>query len=238
VPNCSTSDLPAADRRYAQHIMLNNNAARRFSGIFVDPVARVCLRLHISPDMVTLVGTFATCAAALYFYPHEKWFIGSLLIALFVSFDLLDGTMARMSGRSGPWGAFLDSTLDRVADGALFGGLLLGFVHAGDQLTAAAALACVVGGGAVSYAKARAESIGVACNVGIAERAERVMVTLAAAALYGLGVPYVLPAALWLLAVLIWVTVIQRMWHVRTSLRSVPADGEAQDANDPRGGDS
>jgi CDP-diacylglycerol--glycerol-3-phosphate 3-phosphatidyltransferase len=200
--------------------MLNNAAARRVASVVVDPLARGLLALRVSPDAVTLVGTLGTCAGALAFYPREAWLAGTLVILAFVLSDLLDGTMARMSGRSGPWGAFLDSTLDRVADGAIFGGMVLGFAHAGEVVTAAAALACLVGGAVVSYAKARAESINVECNVGIAERAERLIVALLAAFLYGLGVPYVLPVALWLLALVTWYTVGQRIVHVRKQLRS------------------
>ena len=186
--------------------MLNNAAARRAVSGVIDPVARGLLRLKVSPDAVTLVGTLGTCVGALLFFPQERWLVGTLVIVAFVFSDLLDGTMARMSGRSGPWGAFLDSTLDRVADGAIFGGILLGFAHLGDLLTAGVALACLVGGAVVSYAKARAESIGVDCNVGIAERAERLIVALLATFLYGLGV-------------LTWVTVGQRILHVRRQLR-------------------
>ena len=207
--------------------MLNNSSARAFAAHIDDPVAKVVLRAGVSPDVVTLIGTIATCAAALICFPTQRWFLGALLIAVFVSFDLLDGTMARMSGRSGPWGAFLDSTLDRVADGAIFGGMLLGFAR--DLGTAGAALACLIGGSVVSYAKARAESIGVECNVGIAERAERVMLALAAAALFGLGVPHVLPVALWVLAVLSWVTVAQRILHVRSALRGHVVSGNSAD---------
>jgi CDP-diacylglycerol--glycerol-3-phosphate 3-phosphatidyltransferase len=208
-----------AARGYARLVMLNNAAARRAVSGAVDPVARGLLRLGVSPDAVTLVGTLGACTAALVFFPREKWFPGAVVIVLFVVSDLLDGTMARMSGRSGPWGAFLDSTLDRVADGAVFGGILLGFAHAGDLLTAGVALGCLVGGAVVSYAKARAESIGVPCDVGLMERAERLILALVAAALFGLGVPYVLPAALWVLLVLTWVTVGQRILHVRSALR-------------------
>ncbi len=205
--------------------MLNNTGARAVAAHLIDPVARVLLRLRVSPDAVTLVGTVGVSAAALWFYPRQQWWVGTVVIAAFVFSDLVDGTMARMSGRQGPWGAFLDSTLDRVADGAVFGGLLLGFLHAGDDRTAAAALACLVGALVVSYAKARAESVGVECNVGIAERSERLIVALLAAFLYGVGVPYVLPAALWVLAALTWVTVLQRVLHVRARLhaaRDVP----------------
>jgi CDP-diacylglycerol--glycerol-3-phosphate 3-phosphatidyltransferase len=198
--------------------MLNNTGARRVMAVVIDPVARLLLRVRVSPDAVTLVGTLGTCVGALVFFPRESWWVGTLVITAFVFSDLLDGTMARMSGRSGPWGAFLDSTLDRVADGAVFGGMVLGFAHAGDMRTAGVALACLVGGSVVSYAKARAESIGVACDVGIAERAERLIIALVAAFFYGVGVPYLLPAALWLLAVLTWVTVAQRVLHVRRRL--------------------
>jgi CDP-diacylglycerol--glycerol-3-phosphate 3-phosphatidyltransferase len=201
--------------------MLNNDSVRRAVSGAVDPVARGLLRMHVSPDAVTLVGTLGTSVAALWFFPRQQWAVGVLVILLFVFSDLLDGTMARMSGRSGPWGAFLDSTLDRVADGAMFGGIVLGFAAAGQLWTAAAALGCLVGGAVVSYAKARAESIGVECNVGIAERAERLILAGAAALLYGFGVPYVLPVALWVLLALTWLTVGQRVVHVRRALRVI-----------------
>ncbi|HET8970742.1 MAG TPA: CDP-alcohol phosphatidyltransferase family protein [Candidatus Nanopelagicales bacterium] len=205
--------------------MLSNTGARAVMAHVIEPVARALLRLRVSPDAVTLVGTVGVSAAALWFYPRAQWLAGTLVILLFVFSDMLDGTMARLSGRQGPWGAFLDSTLDRVADGAVFGGMLLGFLHLGDSWTAAAALACLVGAFTVSYAKARAESLGTTCDVGIAERSERLIAALGAALLYGLGVPYLLPAVLWVLAVLTWVTVGQRIWHVRGQLhkgRPVP----------------
>ena len=202
--------------------MLNNASARAVVGHVIDPVARGLLRLHVSPDAVTVAGTVGASAAGLWFYPRQQWAVGTLVILLFAFSDLLDGTMARMSGRQGPWGAFLDSTLDRVTDGLLFGAVALGFVAAGDRLTAAIAIVCLVGGAVVSYAKARAESVGAECNVGIAERAERLIIAGAAALLYGLGVPYILPAALWLLAALTWFTVGQRMLHVRKQLLVAP----------------
>ena len=204
--------------------MLTNASVRRAVSGAVDPVARGLLRLHVSPDAVTLVGTIGSSAAALWFYPRQQWAVGTLVILLFVFSDLIDGTMARMSGRSGPWGAFLDSTLDRVTDGLLFGAVFLGFANAGQMWTASAALGCLVGGAVVSYAKARAESIGVECNVGIAERAERLIIAGAAALLYGLGVPYILPAALWFLLALTWFTVGQRVLHVRRQLRAASAE--------------
>jgi CDP-diacylglycerol--glycerol-3-phosphate 3-phosphatidyltransferase len=175
------------------------------------------VKLGISPDIVTIVGTFGVCFGALLFYPRHQFFWGSVFIAVFAIFDTLDGTMARLSGRSTKWGAYLDSTLDRVADSAIFGGLVLWYSGDGDTpYLAALALACLILGSVVSYAKARAEGLGMTANVGIAERAERVVVVLLATALVGLGVPEVLlTVVLSLLALASLITVIQRMLEVR-----------------------
>jgi CDP-diacylglycerol--glycerol-3-phosphate 3-phosphatidyltransferase len=207
-------------------MVLNNPAARKLSTAVLEPVARLLLKLHVSPDAVTVVGTAVTCAAALWFFPRGDFVPGVLIIAASVIADLLDGTMARLSGRAGPWGNFLDATLDRVADGCVFGALVLWAASTGDPWTTAAALTCLVGGQVISYAKARAEAVGASANVGIAERAERLIVVLAAALLAGLGVPYVLPIALGGLAVVSVITVIQRIVVVRRQLRT-PA-GEAE----------
>jgi CDP-diacylglycerol--glycerol-3-phosphate 3-phosphatidyltransferase len=124
-----------------------------------------------------------------------------------------------MRGTSGPWGNFLDATLDRIADGAIFGGIVL-WAAINDQVgVAAAALLCLVMGQVTSYAKARAEAVGATANVGIAERAERLIVVLLAVFITGFGVPYVLPIALWALGALGFITVIQRIWTVRGQLR-------------------
>lgn len=202
--------------------MLNNPAARRLSSAVLEPPARLLLRLHVSPDVVTLIGTLGTCTAALVFFPRGDFVPGCLIIAAFVLCDLLDGTMARLSGRAGPWGNFLDATLDRIADGCVFGALMLWAAATQSAWTTAASLACLVGGQVISYAKARAEAVGATANVGIAERAERLIVVLLAALLAGLGVPYVLPIALGILAVVSVVTVIQRIVVVRRQLYAKP----------------
>lgn len=202
--------------------MLNNPAARKVVSGVIEPPARLLLRLHVSPDAVTIVGTILTVAAALVFLP-QGWFVaGVIVIGLLGMSDLLDGTMARMSGTSGPWGNFLDATLDRLADGAIFGGVALyGAFHDQPWITAGALLALVTGQ-VTSYAKARAEAVGASANVGIAERAERLILVGAAALLAGLGVPYVLPAVLWLLGALGLITIGQRIWTVRSQLRPRP----------------
>ena len=195
--------------------MLARNVRAAAGRVFTPP-ARLLLRLGVSPDAVTFAGTVGVVAAALWFYPRGELFWGTLVIFLFVFSDTLDGTMARLSGRSSKWGAFLDSTLDRVSDSAVFVGLALWFAGAGDSLDLVwASLICLVGGLLVSYTRARAEGLGLDGSVGLAERTERLIAVLTATALAGLGVPYVLPVVLWLLAAATWFTVGQRMLHVR-----------------------
>ena len=196
--------------------MLNRYARAFFTKLF-GPAAAGLLRLGVSPDAVTIVGTLGVATAALALYPTGHLLAGTLVITLFAFSDTLDGIMARASGRSGPWGAYLDSTLDRVADAAVFGGLVLWFTGGGDDRPAAVlALACLVLGSVVPYAKARAEGVGMTADVGIAERADRLVAVLVATGLVGLGLPVVvLTVVLALLAVASAVTVVQRMLTVR-----------------------
>jgi CDP-diacylglycerol--glycerol-3-phosphate 3-phosphatidyltransferase len=206
-----------AHPHYAGPTMLNRYA-RAFFTKLLTPVAAVLVRLGISPDVVTIIGTLGVCFGALAFYPRGELLIGTLVIVAFVFADTLDGIMARRIGRSGKWGAYLDSTLDRVGDAAIFGGLVLWFAGDGDNpLMAALALACLILGSVVSYAKARAEGLGMTANVGIAERADRLVVVLIATGVTGLfSLPWVyLGVVLALLALASLVTVVQRMLEVR-----------------------
>jgi CDP-diacylglycerol--glycerol-3-phosphate 3-phosphatidyltransferase len=181
------------------------------------PVADFLLKRGVSPDAVTIAGTLAVVVAALWLFPTGHFLAGSLVIGLFVLTDSLDGVMARRAGRSGPWGAFLDSTLDRFGDAAIFTGMVLWFVGRGDSAWGVGtALACLVLGSIVPYARARAEGLGMTAQVGIAERADRLAAVLVAALLVGLGLPQVvLVVVLALLAVASLVTIVQRMATVR-----------------------
>ncbi|HVT20295.1 MAG TPA: CDP-alcohol phosphatidyltransferase family protein [Mycobacteriales bacterium] len=183
----------------------------------VEPIARKMVAIGITPDALTVVGTLGVAAGALAFYPRGKFFVGTLVITAFVFSDLMDGAVARVRGTSGPWGAFLDSTLDRVGDGAVFGALALWYAGDGNSTTlCAVALYDLVAGVVTSYAKARAESLGMTCNVGIAERSERLIAILVLTGLSGLfDVPVLRDIALWGLAAATSITVVQRIVEVR-----------------------
>jgi CDP-diacylglycerol--glycerol-3-phosphate 3-phosphatidyltransferase len=201
--------------------MLNRFARALFTRIF-RPVAAFLVRRGVSPDVVTLVGTLGVVVGALAFYPQGEFFWGTVFITAFVFSDLVDGTMARMTERSSPWGAWLDSTLDRVGDAAVFAGLALWFAGDGDDtLLLVLSLFCLSSGAVVSYAKARAEGLGMTANVGITERADRLVVVLVATGLDGIGVPYVLALALWYVAVGSAVTIAQRTLTVRRQARAL-----------------
>lgn len=196
-----------------------NKYARAFFTRVLTPLASLLLRIGVTPDAVTLVGTAGVVAGALAFYPRGEFFWGTVVITLFIFSDLVDGNMARQSGRSSRWGAFLDSTLDRVGDAAVFGGLALWFAGRGDDmLLVGLALFCLASGQVVSYTKARGESLGMPVDVsGVVERAERLVISLVATGFAGLhrfGVPYIevlIPIALWVVAVGSAVTLLQRM---------------------------
>jgi CDP-diacylglycerol--glycerol-3-phosphate 3-phosphatidyltransferase len=181
----------------------------------LEPISQWAARSSVSPDAVTVVGTIGVAGAAFGFFTRGVFFVGTLVITLFVFSDLIDGVIARARGISSPWGAFLDSTSDRVGDAAIFGSLALWYAGDGDSLPlVGATLACLVLGSITSYVKARAESLGFTCDVGFYERGERLLTVLVAAGLYGLGVPYLLPVALWFLVGATLVTVAQRVVFV------------------------
>jgi phosphatidylinositol phosphate synthase len=196
--------------------MLNRHARGFFTALF-SPLARWLLKIGVSPDAITIVGTAGVVVGALVFYPLGQLWWGTIFITAFIFSDVIDGIMARMQDRGGPWGNFLDSTLDRVADGALFAGLTIWFFTGGRETAiAVAAVVCLVLGMVVSYVRAKAESLGFQANVGIAERAERLVSVLVVTGFTGLGLPsIVLFVTLVLLGVASLVTVVQRVLAVR-----------------------
>jgi CDP-diacylglycerol--glycerol-3-phosphate 3-phosphatidyltransferase len=199
-----------------------------WTGIF-QPVISLLLRLGVSPDAVTLVGTLGVVAGAVIFFPQGELLVGVLVITAFVFSDLIDGAMARQSGRTSVFGAFLDSTLDRLGDAAIFGSLAMYFVGPGDNdWFAALALYCLTMGSVTSYARARAESLGMTAKVGIAERSDRLVSILVITGLadllnragVGEDVLILIPITLGLLAVASTITVVQRILTVRDQSRA------------------
>lgn len=188
-------------------------------GLFVKPFAALLARTRLTPDAITVVGTLGTVAGSLTLLRTGRFFVGTVVVTVFVLTDLIDGALARARGGGSTWGAFLDSTMDRIGDAAIFGALVLWFAGDGaDPLLASLALFCLVSGAVTSYIKARAESLGLDCNVGFAERAERLIIVLVGTGLDGLGVPYVQAVALWVLSAATVLTVAQRMLVVHRQL--------------------
>lgn len=181
------------------------------------PFIRLFLRLGISPDAVTLVGTLGVAAGALVFFPQGMLWQGVVAITVFVFSDLVDGQMARLSGRKDLFGAFLDSTLDRVADAAIFGGIALYFAWAEpDRLYLVLSLVVLAMGSVTSYARAKADHLGFDAKVGVAERPDRLVGILVPTFFADvLGLPVLMQVALWALAIAATVTVVQRIWVVR-----------------------
>jgi phosphatidylglycerophosphate synthase len=190
---------------------------RAFFTAILSPIANLLLKLGVSPDAVTFVGTLGVCAGALVFFPQGMLTTGVLVITAFVFSDLLDGHMARTSGRVSKFGAFWDSTLDRIGDGAIFIGLALYFAwEEPSKLYLVLCLVCLLMGGVTSYARSRGETLGFSVKVGIAERADRLAAILVFTFFSAiLDLPVLLYIALWALAIASTVTVGQRVWVVR-----------------------
>lgn len=202
-----------------------------------SPLANLFIRWGISPNTVTFVGTVGVTAGALIFFPQGKLLTGVLVITAFVFSDIMDGYMARATGQVSKFGAFWDSTLDRIGDAAIFGGLAMYYVGPGDNdWLAALAIYCLSMGSVTSYARARAESLGMQAKVGIAERADRLVSILVITGLadlvnkLGVGEDALIaiPITLGALAVANTVTVVQRVWVVREQALAEAASADGQ----------
>jgi CDP-diacylglycerol--glycerol-3-phosphate 3-phosphatidyltransferase len=208
-----------------------NVIARAHVNRVTEPFGRWLVRLGVTPDAVTVAGTLGSVAAALWFLPRGQLFFGTLGVTVFVLFDLVDGAVARAKGKGKgtPFGAVLDSTCDRIADGALFAALTWWALGVGQaRVLGVAALICLVAGQLISYIKARAEGAGLRVVGGLVERAERLILALVGTGLAGLGVPYALDVALWVLAAASVWTVGQRLAEARRSARDLPPEPAAQ----------
>lgn len=177
----------------------------------ITPVCRGMLRMGLSANAVTIMGAGGVTLAAIYFFSEGRFFLGTLIVSFFALSDLFDGTMARISENNGTrWGALLDSTLDRISDAGIVIGIWI-YLFNKDSNLHFLAIALLFLGGLIPYIRARAESLGIDCSVGIAERAERLILLLIGTGIYGLGIEIALTISLWILLLISIITVLQRL---------------------------
>jgi CDP-diacylglycerol--glycerol-3-phosphate 3-phosphatidyltransferase len=176
------------------------------------------VRAGVTANGVTIVGAIGTLASAFYFYPRGEFFVGTLAVCFFALSDLFDGAIARLTNGTGTaWGGFLDSTIDRVTDSAILIGVLLCMIDR-DQTVSILILVSLVSGGLIPYIRAKAESMSIECSGGFAERTERLIFSLTAIGLYGLGIQIALLIGFALLSAVGVITVLQRMAIVYRAL--------------------
>ncbi len=176
----------------------------------ITPLCRGLLKAGITPNLMSAFGGVGSSLAAVLLFGSGHFFAAAVVTTALVLFDLLDGTMARLSNTTSRWGAMLDSTLDRISDAAILGSIAYWLSKSHDRALPLV-LALLILGSLISYIKARAEALDIACNGGIAERTERLIIVLLSAGLDGIHVHYAFAIGLWLLFVLSVITVIQRL---------------------------
>ena len=185
----------------------------------IAPLVKTLIKMRVSANQISAIGGLGSVVSALYFFSNGRFFSGVIWVSVFVAFDLFDGAVARASNKGiSKWGALLDSTLDRLSDGAIFIGALIYFIDQNDPLVPVL-LVATFASFMVSYIKARAESLLIKCEGGLAERGERVIIILTAYGLHGLGVNYAMAVGIWLLALISVFTMIQRMMIVYKAVK-------------------
>ncbi|GAB3591097.1 CDP-diacylglycerol--inositol 3-phosphatidyltransferase [Corynebacterium faecale] len=186
---------------------------RKPVSVVIDPVARLMIRMGVTPNQLTVVSATLTILVAVILIPSGHLVWAAILTGLFAAFDMIDGTVARMQGGGTRFGATLDASCDRITDGALFAAITWWLVYTYDapKSLVVASLACLVSSQIISYVKARGEASGFTMNGGMIERPERLIISLVGLGLTGFGVPYAIDVALWVLAVGSVVTILQRL---------------------------
>lgn len=184
----------------------------------ISPVARFLLRIGLTPNSVTAIGSLCVVVSAIFFFPQGHFFIGTLVITFFILSDLFDGAMARISSQgASKWGGFLDSTVDRVSDSSILLAVCIYLINEDDRLSILY-LVAIITGMLIPYIRAKAESMSIECSGGIAERTERAIIVLVGTGLHGLGVSYALAISAWLLAILGLITTCQRLLIVKRAI--------------------
>jgi CDP-diacylglycerol--glycerol-3-phosphate 3-phosphatidyltransferase len=210
----------------------------------IEPVADYLVRHRVNPNVITTIGTLCTIAAAvIYAFGHIS--IAGWVLGLTALFDVLDGTVARRTGRETKFGAFYDSSLDRVSDGMILGGLTVFYATDTPRHSVAMVIIClmaIIGTFLTSYTRARADALGIDARVGMLQRPERVVLLSAPQAFFGLAFHgLVLAAIVILLAVTSWITAVQRIAFVhaattpRADRREKSVDLSSQSTASPDG---
>ena len=187
----------------------------------ITPLCRSLLSIGVTANLLSAIGGLGSSISAIAFFSRGNYFWGMVVTLFFILFDLLDGTLARMSDSGGSkWGALLDSTLDRISDAAVLGSLIFFLMKSHDRLVPVL-LVALVAGGLVSYIKARAEGLGIECNGGLAERTDRLIIIFLALGLAGIGISYTLAIGVWVLALASVYTVCERLLIVYRAMMSL-----------------
>lgn len=209
----SASHPSAHDLRRGDSIL--SSRAREFGRAMLAPVVRLAVRLHLTPNTVTVVG-FAIVVVAAGLVGTGNFLAGTAVLIAGSLLDAVDGALARATGGTTAFGNFLDSTLDRAAEAVLYGGVAAYYLATAADPTGPVLLALVAMAGSfmVSYTRAKAEGIGVSAEVGLAPRLERLILIVAGIFLAGIGLEIGLIGAIGIIAALSVATTVQRIWHV------------------------
>ena len=198
-----------------------------------EPIALLFGRLGFTPDALTVVG-FGIVVAAAFAAAAGQWVLTALILIFGTLFDGLDGTLARATGKTSDFGAFLDSTMDRAGEAVIYAGIAAGAAMSGKTEVIGLATLALGTGSLVSYVRARGEGLGVCANIGIAQRAERAAVLIVGLLAGGLASATWLTAALLIISVASVITVVQRIRFIRAGLTAAEQAAAAQRKVSPR----
>jgi CDP-diacylglycerol--glycerol-3-phosphate 3-phosphatidyltransferase/CDP-diacylglycerol--inositol 3-phosphatidyltransferase len=194
---------------------------KKVSDKIVIPLAKVLVKFKISPDFITALGVAGTLWVSVVFIAQGEWLVGGILLFFVTSLDMVDGAMARLQNRESIWGAFLDSVMDRISDGIILGSLIYYFYKAENTLYLILMIWALVMSEVTSYARARAEGVGLDGKIGIAERPERLGLVVWGTFLTGLGLSWMTPVMVWGLVIVSTITVGQRINYVRRQVKNL-----------------
>jgi CDP-diacylglycerol--glycerol-3-phosphate 3-phosphatidyltransferase len=191
---------------------------RSIGSKITTPIVPFLSKIGITPDILTIIGCVVNIGAAA-LVAMNNLLVGGILTLVSGLFDILDGALARYTGKSTKFGALLDSTLDRVSEAVIFFGLVILYAGMGDLLMCSLAIAALIFSFLISYVRARAEGLDIECSVGFFTRTERVLI-MAFGLIFSILIPYLMLAVLSILVIFSFITVIQRIVHVYKQTRN------------------